>query len=50
SRDRHSGGHGIGLSIAAAAVGRHGGVIKAENVAGGGLCVKVCLPWHEAAS
>lgn len=50
SRDRHSGGHGIGLAIAAAAVGRHGGVIKAENVAGGGLCVKVCLPWHAAAS
>ncbi len=47
SRDRHSGGHGIGLSIASAAVGRHGGVIKASNVAGGGLCVSICLPWHE---
>lgn len=47
SRDRHSGGHGIGLSIASAAVGRHGGVIEASNVAGGGLCVSICLPWHE---
>ncbi len=50
SRDRHSGGHGIGLSIAAAAVGRHGGVIEASNVSEGGLCVKVCLPWHAAKS
>jgi two-component system sensor histidine kinase CpxA len=46
SRDRNSGGHGIGLSIAAAAVVRHGGVIKANNMADGGLCVSVCLPWH----
>ncbi|HET6563861.1 MAG TPA: ATP-binding protein [Xanthomonadales bacterium] len=50
SRDRHSGGHGIGLSIAAAAVVRHGGEIRARNEAGGGLCVNVCLPWHEATS
>ena len=47
SRDRNSGGHGIGLSIASAAVGRHGGVIHAENAAGGGLCVNICLPWHQ---
>ena len=50
SRDRHTGGHGIGLSIAAAAVVRHGGVIKASNEPGGGLCVNVCLPWHAQAS
>jgi two-component system sensor histidine kinase CpxA len=50
SRDRHSGGHGIGLAIAAAAVGRHGGVIKASNVGDGGLCVSICLPWHMAGS
>lgn len=49
SRDRHTGGHGIGLSIAAAAVVRHGGVIKASNEPGGGLCVSVCLPWHDKA-
>jgi two-component system sensor histidine kinase CpxA len=48
SRDRNSGGHGIGLSIASAAVGRHGGSIKAENAVDGGLCVNVCLPWREA--
>jgi two-component system sensor histidine kinase CpxA len=47
SRDRNSGGHGIGLSIAAAAVGRHGGQILAENAAEGGLRMRVCLPWHE---
>ena len=49
SRDRNSGGHGIGLSIAAAAVGRHGGQILAENAAEGGLRMRVCLPWHEKA-
>ena len=44
SRDRKSGGHGIGLAIAAAAVGRHAGRIKARNVEGGGLAVEVWLP------
>ena len=44
SRDRSSGGHGIGLAIAAAAVGRHGGRIRASNAAGGGLRVQVSLP------
>ncbi|HLF29973.1 MAG TPA: ATP-binding protein [Xanthomonadales bacterium] len=44
SRDRSSGGHGIGLAIAAAAVGRHGGQIQASNAAGGGLSVRVILP------
>jgi len=44
SRDRISGGHGIGLSIAFAAVGRHGGQIRASNADGGGLSVHVSLP------
>lgn len=44
SRDRSSGGHGIGLAIAAAAVGRHGGQIQASNAEGGGLSVRVSLP------
>jgi len=44
SRDRSSGGHGIGLAIAAAAVGRHGGQIRASNAEGGGLSVRVSLP------
>ena len=45
SRDRSSGGHGIGLAIAAAAVGRHGGRIRAFNAEGGGLLVQVTLPF-----
>ncbi len=44
SRDRISGGHGIGLSIAAAAVGRHGGQIEASNAPDGGLMMTVSLP------
>jgi two-component system sensor histidine kinase CpxA len=44
SRDRSSGGHGIGLAIAAAAVARHGGKIHASNAGGGGLSVQVSLP------
>jgi len=48
SRDRNTGGHGIGLSIAAAAVGRHGGQIRASNAEGGGLKVKVSLPVQPA--
>jgi len=44
SRDRVSGGHGLGLSIAANAVQRHGGSIKAQNAEGGGLLVTIELP------
>lgn len=44
SRDRQTGGHGIGLAIAAAGVGRHGGRVQAENAAGGGLLMRVSLP------
>jgi two-component system sensor histidine kinase CpxA len=44
SRDRDSGGHGLGLSIATNAVHRHGGTIRAENAADGGLLVAVELP------
>ena len=44
SRDRGSGGHGLGLSIAATAVRRHGGVIKARNVPEGGLEMTITLP------
>jgi len=44
SRDRGSGGHGLGLSIAANAVQRHGGSIRAENAEGGGLRVIISLP------
>ena len=44
SRDRGSGGHGLGLSIAANAVRRHGGGITARNANDGGLIVRVSLP------
>jgi two-component system sensor histidine kinase CpxA len=44
SRDRSSGGHGLGLSIAANAVQMHGGSIKASNAEGGGLLVSISLP------
>lgn len=41
--ENHSGGHGLGLAIAASAVRRHGGQISAHNVVGGGLRVTVVL-------
>lgn len=44
SRDRGSGGHGLGLSIAATAVRRHGGEIVASNAPNGGLEVRISLP------
>jgi signal transduction histidine kinase len=43
-RDRRTGGTGIGLSIADAAVRLHSGSIKAVNVPGGGLSVEIILP------
>ena len=45
SRDRGSGGHGLGLSIAANAVRRHGGRIRARNADDGGLIVRVSIPY-----
>jgi len=44
SRDRGSGGHGLGLSIAANAVHMHGGSIQASNAQDGGLVVSISLP------
>ena len=44
SRDRGSGGHGLGLSIAANAVQMHGGSIQASNARDGGLIVSISLP------
>lgn len=44
ARNRKSGGHGLGLAIAASAVRRHGGKISASNHEGGGLEVLVVLP------
>jgi len=44
ARNRGSGGHGLGLAIAASAVRRHGGRISASNRPEGGLEVQVLLP------
>jgi two-component system sensor histidine kinase CpxA len=44
SRERGSGGHGLGLSIAATAVQRHSGSIRASNAEDGGLIVRINLP------
>ena len=44
ARDRDSGGYGIGLAIADAAVRRHGGTISTMNHPDGGLEVEISLP------
>ena len=44
ARDRKTGGHGLGLAIAAAAVRRHRGEISAANRPGGGLSFCIELP------
>lgn len=44
SRDRASGGYGLGLAIARRAVELHGGTIGAANDPGGGLRVIIRLP------
>ncbi|QHQ28277.1 sensor histidine kinase [Xanthomonas albilineans] len=44
SRARHSGGSGLGLSIAAAICQAHGGTLEFANHDGGGLCALVRLP------
>jgi len=44
ARDRHSGGVGLGLAIAAGAVRAHGGEISARNADDGGLLVTIRLP------
>jgi len=44
SRDRVSGGHGLGLSLARAVAHRHGGTITFSRSTLGGLAVSVALP------
>lgn len=46
SRARHSGGSGLGLSIARAICEAHGGEISASLPETGGLAVRILLPWH----
>lgn len=48
ARERESGGTGLGLAIAARAVQLHGGTIRAQNAAGGGLLVELRLPVQAA--
>lgn len=45
SRARHSGGSGLGLSIARAICQAHGGSISASLPETGGLAVSILLPW-----
>lgn len=44
SRDRRSGGTGVGLAITERAVRLHGGSVMARNAVGGGLVVSIALP------
>lgn len=44
SRNRATGGAGLGLSIVEAVVRAHGGQVEARALARGGLCVTVALP------
>jgi len=44
ARNRAVGGDGLGLAIAARAVGIHGGRIQARNLEAGGLVVQLTLP------
>ncbi len=44
SRDRHTGGSGLGLSIAQEIIKLHEGYLSFNNVSGSGLCVKISLP------
>ncbi len=45
SRDRDTGGEGIGLAITSQVMKAHGGSAKAENRAGGGFEVRLSLPF-----
>ena len=49
SRARHSGGSGLGLSIARAICAAHGGRISAALPASGGLLIRVHLPYDPGA-
>ena len=50
SRQRSTGGYGVGLAITERAIRLHGGYVKARNAAEGGLIVEMRLPMAEVAS
>ena len=50
SRSRETGGAGLGLAIADAAVQLHGGKLAFANRAGGGLIASIILPFPRACS
>ena len=47
SRNRETGGTGLGLTIARTIIRRHGGDIQLSNREGGGLLVSITLPFEE---
>ena len=48
SRNRHSGGSGLGLSICKGIIEDHSGTISADHSSMGGLCVRIALPLMKA--
>ena len=48
SRQRSTGGYGVGLAITERAIRLHGGYVKARNAPDGGLIVEMRLPVAEA--
>jgi len=49
ARDRHSGGVGLGLTIADRTIRLHGGTVRADNAPDGGLVVELRIPLDEPA-
>lgn len=49
ARDRHTGGVGLGLTIAHRTIRLHGGTVRAANAADGGLVVEMTLPVNRRA-
>ena len=43
-------GPGLGLTVVGAIVELHGGTVKAEPAAAGGLCIRIRLPLHQSAA